>query len=50
MPHRGTRQRIGTLALALEPNIRVNSIGVSWQRICLPLKSCIVDVDDEVVV
>jgi hypothetical protein len=50
MLHRGARQRIGTLALATEPNIRVNSISMSWQRVCLPLKSCIVDVDDQAVV
>jgi hypothetical protein len=34
----------------LEPNIMVNSISMSWQRVCLPLKSYIVDVDDQVVV
>jgi hypothetical protein len=48
MLHGGTKQHIGTLALALEPNIMVNSIGMSWQRICLSLKSYIVDVDDQV--
>jgi hypothetical protein len=50
MLHGGTKQHIGTLALALEPNIMVNSIGMSWQRICLPLKLYIVDVDNQVVV
>jgi hypothetical protein len=50
MLHRGAKQRIGMLALALEPNIMVNSTGMSWQRVCLPLKSYIVDVDDQVVV
>jgi hypothetical protein len=36
------------LALALEPNIMVHSIAMSWQRVCLPLKSYIVDFDDQV--
>jgi hypothetical protein len=35
------------LAFALEPNIMMNSTGMSWQGACLPLKSCIVDVDDQ---
>jgi hypothetical protein len=42
MLHGAANQRIGTLALALEPNIMVNSIGMSWQRVYLPLKSYIV--------
>jgi hypothetical protein len=46
MLHGGAKQRIGTLALALEPNIMVNSIGMSWQRVYLSLKS---DVDDQAV-
>jgi hypothetical protein len=46
MLHGGAKQRIGMLALALEPNIRVNSTIMSWQRVCLPLKSYLVDVDD----
>jgi hypothetical protein len=50
MLHGGVRQRIGTLALALEQNIMVNSTSMSWQRVCLPLKSYSVDVDDQVVV
>jgi hypothetical protein len=49
MLRRGVKQRIGMLALALEPNIMVNSTGMSWQRVCLPLKSYIVDVDDQAV-
>jgi hypothetical protein len=48
MLHRGARQRIGTLALALELNIMVNSTGISWQHVCLPLKLYIVDLDDKV--
>jgi hypothetical protein len=36
-----------TLALAMEPNIMVNSISMSWQRVCLPLKSYILDIDDQ---
>jgi hypothetical protein len=36
------------LALALEPNIMVNNISMSWQRVCLPLQSYIVDVDEQV--
>jgi hypothetical protein len=27
----------------------VNRTGMSWQRVCLPLKSYIIDVDDEAV-
>jgi hypothetical protein len=50
MLHEGAKQRIGMLALALEPNIMANSIGMSWQRVCLPLKSYIVDVDYQAVV
>jgi ABC-type dipeptide/oligopeptide/nickel transport system ATPase subunit len=47
MLHGGAKQRIGMLALALEPNIMVNSTGLSWQRIFLPLKSYLIDVDDQ---
>jgi hypothetical protein len=50
MLHEGAKQRNRTLALALEPNIMVNNTGMSWQRVCLPLKSYIVDVDDQAVV
>jgi hypothetical protein len=50
MLHGHAKQRIRMLALALEPNIMVNSTGLSWQRVCLPLKSYIVDVDDQIVV
>jgi hypothetical protein len=35
------------LVLALEEKIMANSTGMSWQRVCLPLKSYVVDVDDE---
>jgi hypothetical protein len=49
MLHGGAKQCIVTLALTLTPNIMVNSTGMSWQRVCLPLKSYIVDVDDQVV-
>jgi hypothetical protein len=49
MFHRGAKQRIGMLALAPGPNIEVNSIGMSWQHVCLPLKSYIINVDDQVV-
>jgi hypothetical protein len=38
------------LALALEPNIMVNSIGMSWQRVCFSLKSYIIDVDVQAIV
>jgi hypothetical protein len=39
------------LALALELSILVNSTSMTWQHVCLPLKShaVIVDVDDQVV-
>jgi hypothetical protein len=50
MLHGGAKQRVRMLALALKPNIMVNSIGMSWQRVCLLLKSYIVDVDDQVAV
>jgi hypothetical protein len=50
MLHGGARQRIVTLALALEPNIRVNRSRMSWQHVCLPLKSYLVDVDDQAIV
>jgi hypothetical protein len=50
MLHGGAKQHNRTLALALEPNIIVNSTGMSWQRVCLPLKSDIVDVDDQAIV
>jgi hypothetical protein len=45
MLHKDAKHCISMLALALEPNIMVNSIGMSWPRVCLPLKSYIVDVD-----
>jgi hypothetical protein len=47
MIHRGAKQHIGTLALALALNIRVNSTGMSWQHVCLPLKSYLVGGDDQ---
>jgi hypothetical protein len=50
MLHGGAKQRIRMLALALEPNIMVNSTSMSWQCVCLPLKSYIVDVDNQTVV
>jgi hypothetical protein len=49
MLHGGAKQCIGMLALTLEPNIMVNSTSMSWQRVCLPLESYIVDVDDQIV-
>jgi hypothetical protein len=48
MLHRGAKKRIGMPALALEPNIMVNNTGMSWQHVRLPLKSYIIDVDDQV--
>jgi hypothetical protein len=48
MLHGGANQCIGMLALALEPNIMVNSTGMSWQHVCLSLKSYIADVDNQV--
>jgi hypothetical protein len=50
MIHRGAKQHIRSLALAMEPNIMVNSTDMNWQHVCLSLKSYIVDVDDQVVV
>jgi hypothetical protein len=49
MLNKGAKKRIRILALALEPNIMVNSTSMSWQCVCLPLKSYIVDVDDQAV-
>jgi hypothetical protein len=53
MPYGGAKQHNETLALALEPSILVNITSMSWQRVCLPLKSYVVvidiDVDDQVV-
>jgi hypothetical protein len=48
MLHGGAKQRIRTVALALEPNIMVSRIDMSWQGVCLPPKSYIIDVDDQV--
>jgi hypothetical protein len=49
MLHGGAKQRNEMFALAMEPNIMVNSTGMSWQCVRLPLKSYIIDVDDEAV-
>jgi hypothetical protein len=49
MLHGGSKRCIRTLALALELNIMVNSTSMSWQHVCLPLKSYIIDVDDQAV-
>jgi hypothetical protein len=50
MLHEGAKQCIAMLALALEPNIMVNSTGMSWQCVCFSLKSYIIDVDDQAIV
>jgi hypothetical protein len=50
MFHGGAKKHIGMLTLALEPNIMVNSNSMSWQHVCLPLKSYLVHVDDQGVV
>jgi hypothetical protein len=49
MLHRGAKQCNEMLALALESSILVNNIGMSWQQVCLPLKSYVVDVDDKAI-
>jgi hypothetical protein len=49
MLHGGAKQCIEMLPLALELNIMINSTGMSWQHVCLPLKSYLVDVDDQAV-
>jgi hypothetical protein len=47
MHHGGAKMRNETLALALKPSILVNSTCMSWQRVCLLLRTfVIVDVDD----
>jgi hypothetical protein len=50
MLHEGAKQCNEVLALAIEPNIMVNSTGISWQHVCLPLKSYVVDIDDQAIV
>jgi hypothetical protein len=50
MQHGGAKQCNETLALAMEPSILVNSISMSWQRVCLALKSYVDDVDDQAIV
>jgi hypothetical protein len=49
MLHEGAEQCIGMLASALEQNIMVKGTSMSWQLVCLPPKSYIIDVDDQVV-
>jgi hypothetical protein len=49
MHHEGVKKRNETLTLALEPSVMVNSTGMSWQRVCLSLKSYVIDVDDQAV-
>jgi hypothetical protein len=49
MLHGGAKQHNRTLALALEPNIMVNSTNMSKQCIYLPLKSYVDDVDDQAI-
>jgi hypothetical protein len=49
MLHGGVKQDIGTLALALQLNIMVNSTDMSCQHACLSPKSYIIDVDDQAV-
>jgi hypothetical protein len=50
MHHGGVKQRNEMLALTLEPNILVNSTGMSWQRVCLLLRTyVIVGVDDQAI-
>jgi hypothetical protein len=47
MLHGGAKQRIGTLALAMALSIRVNCTSMSWQHVCLPLKSYLIYVDNQ---
>jgi hypothetical protein len=49
MLYGGAKKRIGTLALALEPSILVNSTGMSWQHVCLSLKLHVVVIDDQAI-
>jgi hypothetical protein len=49
MYHVGAKKCNETLVLALEQSILVNSTGMSWQHVTLPLKSYLVDVDDQAV-
>jgi hypothetical protein len=50
MLHGGAKQHNETFALALEPNILVNSTYMSWQRVYLMMKSYAVDVDNQAIV
>jgi hypothetical protein len=38
-----------TFALAMEPSISMNSTSMSWQHVSLPLKSYVVDVDNQAI-
>jgi hypothetical protein len=49
MPHGGAKQCNEMLALALELSILANNAGMSWQHVCLPLNSYVVDVDDQAI-
>jgi hypothetical protein len=49
MHHGAAKQCNKTLALAVESSILMNSTSMSWQRVCFPLKSYVVDVDDQAV-
>jgi hypothetical protein len=49
MHHGGNKQHNDTFLLALQPSILVNSTSMSWQRVRLPLKSYVINVDDQVV-
>jgi hypothetical protein len=46
---RGAKLDNETFALALELSISVNSTGMSWQHVCLSLKSYVVDVDNQAI-
>jgi hypothetical protein len=47
--HGGAKYCNGMLTLALEPNIMMNSTSMSCQCVYSPLKSYIVDVDDQAI-
>jgi hypothetical protein len=49
MHHGGAKQHNKMIALALEPSILMNSTSMSCHYVSLPLKSYIVDVDDQAI-
>jgi hypothetical protein len=49
MSSSGAMLRNETFALAMEPSIFMNNTSMSWQRVCLSLKSYVVNVDNQAI-